>query len=382
MATIQSYIKNNKKFYKFQIYIGTDPLTGKRIKTTRSGFGTKKEANLALSRLQLEIERGDFGKKKTDTYQDMYDLWIEQYKNTVEESTYVKTKGIFNNHILPAMSEYKVDKINVQVCQKHVNEWFNKLKKFRTVKAYASKVLDYAITLSVIKNNPMKLVTMPVNIEHPKEEDTEVNFYTREELKLFLECLEKESNSKAYTLFRLLAYSGMRKGEALALTWNDINFKENEIRINKALSRGLDNRLYIKTTKRKSSIRTIKMDKKSMDILNEWNKKQKQDYLTLGYNTLKPKQLVFSNERNELLQPTKTRKWMLHVQKKYNLKQISTHKLRHTHCSLLFEAGASLKEVQDRLGHSDVKTTMDIYTHVTKKAKDEAIQKFAKYMDF
>lgn len=82
------------------------------------------------------------------------------------------------------------------------------------------------------------------------------------------------------------------------------------------------------------------------------------------------------------MQPTKTRKWILHVQKKYNLKQISTHKLRHTHCSLLFEAGASLKEVQDRLGHSDVKTTMDIYTHVTKKAKDEAIQKFTKYMDF
>lgn len=272
MATIQSYTKNNKKFYKFQIYIGTDPLTGKRLKTTRSGFCTKKQAQLALSRLQLEIERGDFGKKRTDTYQDVYDLWIEQYKNTVQESTFVKTTGIFKTHILPAMSDYKVDKINVQVCQKHVNEWFNKLKKFRMVKAYASKILDYAITLGVITSNPMKLVTMPVNIEQPLEEDAEVNFYTREELKVFLECFEKESNFKAYTLFRLLAYSGMRKGEALALTWNNINFKDNEIRINTALSRGENNRLYIKTTKRKSSIRTIKMDKKTMDILNDWKK--------------------------------------------------------------------------------------------------------------
>lgn len=271
MATIQSYTKNNKKFYKFQIYIGTDPLTGKRLKTTRSGFCTKKQAQLALSRLQLEIERGDFG-KRTDTYQDVYDLWIEQYKNTVQESTFVKTTGIFKTHILPAMSDYKVDKINVQVCQKHVNEWFNKLKKFRMVKAYASKILDYAITLGVITSNPMKLVTMPVNIEQPLEEDAEVNFYTREELKVFLECFEKESNFKAYTLFRLLAYSGMRKGEALALTWNNINFKDNEIRINTALSRGENNRLYIKTTKRKSSIRTIKMDKKTMDILNDWKK--------------------------------------------------------------------------------------------------------------
>lgn len=67
--------------------------------------------------------------------------------------------------------------------------------------------------------------------------------------------------------------------------------------------------------------------------------------------------------------------------KKYKLSKITTHGLRHTHCSLLFEAGASLKEVQDRLGHSDVKTTMDVYTHVTQKAKDEAILKFSSYIE-
>ncbi|WP_309501258.1 tyrosine-type recombinase/integrase [Lysinibacillus sphaericus] len=72
---------------------------------------------------------------------------------------------------------------------------------------------------------------------------------------------------------------------------------------------------------------------------------------------------------------------MLHVQKKYKLGTITTHGLRHTHCSLLFEAGASLKEVQDRLDHSDVQTTMNIYAHVTKKAKEEAIQKFASYLE-
>ena len=96
---------------------------------------------------------------------------------------------------------------------------------------------------------------------------------------------------------------------------------------------------------------------------------------------MQPKQLVFSNEHNEYLQPTKTRKWILHVQDKYKLGTITTHGLRHTHCSLLFEAGASLKEVQDRLGHTDVQTTMNIYAHVTKKAKEEAILKFANYIE-
>ena len=172
----------------------------------------------------------------------------------------------------------------------------------------------------------------------------------------------------------------MRKGEALALTWNDLNFTTNELRINKALSRGKDNQLYVKTTKT-GIARTIKMDDITMSVMKEWKKKQKQDYLALGFNTMQPKQLIFSNEVNEYLQPTKTRKWILHVQNKYKLSTITTHGLRHTHCSLLFEAGVSLKEVQDRLGHSDVQTTMNIYAHVTKKAKEEAIQKFASYLE-
>ncbi|MEG0259124.1 MAG: site-specific integrase, partial [Lysinibacillus sp.] len=205
------------------------------------------------------------------------------------------------------------------------------------------------------------------------------NFYTREQLIQFLSCLEQESNYKAYALFHLLAYSGMRKGEALALTWDDLNFTTNDLRINKALSRGKDNRLYVKSTKT-GVARMIKMEPKTMAILKEWKKKQKQDYLMLGFNTMQPKQLVFSNECNEYLQPTKTRKWIVHVQNKYNLGTITTHGLRHTHCSLLFEAGVSLKEVQDRLGHSDIQTTMNIYAHVTKEAKEEAILKFANYI--
>lgn len=101
----------------------------------------------------------------------------------------------------------------------------------------------------------------------------------------------------------------------------------------------------------------------------------------LGVNTNKSEQLIFSNLQNEYLQPTKTRQWILQVQEKYVLKKVTTHGLRHTHCSLLFEAGANIKEVQDRLGHTDVKTTMDIYTHVSEKAKAEAVEKFKNYLN-
>ena len=374
-------MKNGEIRYEFQVYLGTDEATGKQMRTTRRGFKTKKEAELELARIKLQVASGEYRKEPAETFKEVYELWLLQYENTVEQSTFVKTVSLFNNHILPSIGEYKIEKITVDICQKAVNDWAKKLKNISKVKAYASRVFNFAVKREFIQKNPFDLVELPRKRNKQLSDETdEKNFYTREQLIEFLSCLEKETNVKAYVLFRLLAFSGMRKGEALALTWRDINFKTNEIRINKALSRGKDNKLYIKSTKTNEA-RTIKMDEKTMNILRMWKKKQKEDNFKLGFNTSKPSQLVFSNEKNEFIQPTKTREWILYVQEKYNLKKVTTHGLRHTHCSLLFEAGATLKEVQDRLGHSDIKTTMNIYTHVTKKAQEQAIQKFSNYVN-
>lgn len=380
---IESYtLKNGDTRYKFQIYVGVDPLTGNEKRTTRSGFKTMKDAKSALYEIKHEISQGTFRKIQAKTYQDMYELWIKQYEKTVEESTFVKTEGYFKNHILPAMSLYKVDKITVDACQKHVDEWADKLKKYRVIKSYAAKVLDFALKRGYLQTNPFTLVDTPKPKQAPFEltKDVEENFYTREQLNEFLGYLKEENNPKVYTFFRLLAYSGMRKGEALALQWKDIDFTKSEIRINKALAKGKNSKLYLKTTKT-GTTRTIKMDMETMKILALWKKQQQKEYLTLGFNTLNNEQLVVSSEVNTFVQPTKTRKWLVRILEKYNLKPITTHGLRHTHCSLLFEAGASLKEVQDRLGHSDIKTTMDIYTHLTPEAKSGAIQKFDNYLN-
>lgn len=379
-GTIESYtLKNGEKRYRFQIYIGVDPLTGKEQRTTRSKFKTKKEAELALARLKIEISNGQYKKIQAETYQEVYDLWIKVYEKTVEESTYVKTVGIFRNHILPAMGAYKIDKINVAICQRHVDEWMEKLVNGDKTKSYASLVMRFAIKYGYIQTNPFDLVDLPRQRKKSSTKRQTENFYTKEQLREFLECAEKQPNYKVYTFFRLLAYTGMRKGEALALTWEDINFKDNEISINKAVGQGKSQRLYIKPTKTGTE-RTIKMDEATMIILKEWKKKQQQAYLMLGYNTLQKNQLVFSNTKNSFIQPTKTNDWLKSIISKSDLPSITTHGFRHTHCSLLFEAGAKIKEVQDRLRHSDVKTTMDIYAHVTASAKEDAIQKFELYL--
>ncbi|WP_394679140.1 tyrosine-type recombinase/integrase [uncultured Exiguobacterium sp.] len=373
--------KSGQIFYKFQVYLGIDELTGKNRSTTRRGFKTKKEAELALSRIKIQVADGTYRQKKMDTYQEVYDLWITQYERTVEESTFVKTVGYFKNHILPSLASYRIEKITIAVCQKHYNEWAEKLQKARTIKSYAQKVLDFAIVNDLIQTNPFTHVETKMKKNYNQSTDDEKeNFYTKEELNVFLELCKNQLDYKAYALLRLISYTGMRKSEALALTWEDVDFNEQSITISKAIGRGKNTQLYLKTTKT-GKTRVNKLDLKTVEILTEWRLLQKEKYLTLGITTQEKNQLIFSNTKNEFLQLVQVQKWMYSVQSKNNLKKVSPHGLRHTHCSLLFEAGATIKEVQDRLGHSDVKTTLNIYTHVTKKAKEGAIKKFVDYLE-
>lgn len=109
-SPIKSYQnKDGKTLFMFQVYLGIDELTGKNRSTTRRGFKTKKEAELALARIKLQVSEGTYKQKSAETYQEIFDLWIKQYEKTVEESTFVKTMGYFKNHILPSMGNYRIE---------------------------------------------------------------------------------------------------------------------------------------------------------------------------------------------------------------------------------------------------------------------------------
>ncbi|WP_394701532.1 tyrosine-type recombinase/integrase [uncultured Enterococcus sp.] len=274
MATIKQYSKKDgSKAWLFQTYLGINQATGKEVRTTRRGFNTKKEAQLELNRLLVDFEKNGLHKKEKITYQELYDEWILQYKNTVKESTFVKTKRIFENHVLPYFGKMWIEKIEVKHCQNAVNLWSKNLKRFKMVMNYTGMIFDYAIRIGLITLNPTKLITRPVIKESIEEK--EVNFYTKEELTQFFKCLEKENDSKIYSLFRVLAFTGMRKGEALALTWNDINFEQQTITINKTLTRGEEAKLIIQTPKTGNSKRVVSVDDKTLAILKEWRKTQK-----------------------------------------------------------------------------------------------------------
>lgn len=378
---IKSYkLANGEIRYKFQVYIGVDPLTGKSKGTTRRGFKTLKEAKDAMAKLQVEIIDGEFKNQQLETYRDVYLQWIENYENTVQDSTFLKTLRIFELHILPAMGDYRIEKIDIVTCQKLVNLWSKKLKRFRMVKNYAAKVMTYAMKNGYVSKNPFSLVEIPIVKKTVSlDEEEHENFYTKEELLEFLQCFKNENNFRNYVFFHLLAYTGMRKGELFALTFKDINFDKKEIKINKAIARG-KNGLYIGPTKN-GLTRVIAIDDKSLELIKEWDFQLREILKERGLKFNSRAQLLFPNLKNTIQDPNKTYGWLNKIISKYNLKPLTTHGLRHTHCSLLFMAGVSVKDVQVRLGHKDVKITLEIYTHVTNKSKTESIDKFQNYLN-
>jgi integrase len=387
MATFNQYQKKNgENAWQFQAYLGTHPVTNERIKTTRRGFKTKKEAQLALSRLQVDFEKNNqqLANRPSLTFKELYDLWLPQYRLKVKPSTVATSRRFIESYCLQYFGKLKLDKITVPYCQEVVNKWHAKYKQYFYFRKVVAQVLQFGVQMEIIDNNPMRKTELP----RKKEVEQFPNFYTKKQLETFFTCLEDHieqsgrTNTKLLAFFRLLAFTGMRKSEVLALQWQDVDFSTQELIIGKTLAMDENNQIIVQAPKTKSSQRVILLDQKTNAILEQWRTNQKIWYLNLGYNTSKDSQYLFTNKFNGLYYPQAPNDWLYNILEKYDLPKITLHGFRHTHASLLFESGASIKEVQERLGHKDVKTTMNIYAHVTPEKIKETGERFANYVNF
>lgn len=372
--------KNGKILYKFQIYVGRTKTTGTPVYVRKRGFKCYREAKDTYEEISEQIKKGTYNSKKNKRYKvsDLVKLWLRGYKNTVRNSTYASTLGIMNNHILPDLGAYYLDQLQPAKCIEVVNKWAGlapkSVKKFMI---YTNKILDKGVEWQMIQQNPMKYVDYP-KIKSNKLDFTD--FYSKQELEKFLEEAEKHHSYKIFTFFRLLGYSGIRRNEALALTWGDIDFTTNTLSINKTLAQGEKNRLIIDDPKSTSGVRDIPLDGQTMGILRQWRSKQREEMFRLGYNTDNEEQLVFSNGSNAFYQPSRVREWNKAVCKSGELRFIKTHGFRHTHATLLLEAGVPMQDIKKRLGHSNISITMDTYAHVTKDRDYRTVGIFEQFM--
>lgn len=377
MANIKKYTKKDgSTAYMFNAYLGIDPLTGKSKRTTRRGFRTQKEAKLALSRLELEVDTKGFVKQNYTTFKDVYELWYAQYVNTVKPITASHTERMFRLHILPEFGNTKINKITKLMCQKTVNKWSTEYSAFHLLKSITQKMLNYAVSQDIIEVNPMQYIVMPK--KNQSNESDKKQFLELSELKSFLEQAKNKLNFQDYLMFRVLAFTGLRKGELYALTWEDIDIDQKQLTVTKTVTR-IGKEYIISPPKTKASNRTISLDDITISELVIWKKQQKQALLRYGIKIKNNKQqLIFHRKNNTLYYPEH-----INMLLSSNLQvSLSPHSFRHTHASLLFESGATIKDVQKRLGHTNVNTTMDIYTHVTKSSERNAIEKLSNYANF
>ena len=372
--------KDNETLYKFRFYAGIDELTGKQRYIRRQGFTSEKDAKTELLKIEYLVSTNQYFKDvKSGKFGDVLDEWLALHKETVKASTWQFIELRANKHVRPYFKDMYVDKITLRHCQDFVNKTF---KVAPVAYVYSVSIvkntLDYALRLGMIESNPMLYVIKPK--KQTTISDNHGNYYNKDELKKFLD-VAKNTDLKKYTLFRLLAFSGIRIGECLALTWHDLNYKNNTIAINKTLAR-TKNGIKIQTPKTKSSNRVISLDTETIQVLKMWQLEQRKQLLKLGINAMNKQQLIFSNTKNKFIIIPTVRLAIKQIAKKAGLYPITTHGFRHTHATLLFASGMDIKQVQARLGHSNVQTTLNIYTHAIQDKQDKIGDEFARYINF
>ncbi|MDF2606967.1 MAG: integrase [Bacillales bacterium] len=354
----------------------------KRQSTTRRGFKTKKEAQYAALKLKEELQSEILINNNNLTYNDVYNLWFNQHKKSIKLSTIKIIESKFKNHILPRFGQLKIKDINKIYCQKQINEIASTINSVNDIKIQANQVFKYAIKMDIISKNPLEHVIVPKMEQELLADKPTIdtrNYWKKDEIKNFLEITKSEFTLRDHVLFHLLIYTGARKGELLALTWEDIDFKRGTLRLWKTLFHSNNEHIF-QQPKTKDSKRLISLDTKTLALLKKWRISQLEEEFAIG-NRKDNVNIVFTKADGSPLRLAYPNEKLNIIIKKHKLHPITIHGLRHTHASLLFEAGANIKEVQERLGHSDIKMTMNIYTHVTDTVKEQTASKFQMYLE-
>ncbi|MEN1989866.1 site-specific integrase [Paenibacillus hubeiensis] len=390
--------------WSYMIDVGIDPLTGKRKQKSKGGFKTKKEAQAAAADLISEINKGEYISEKKMTFEELADSWLENYKKLgkpKKEGT-IRVREKERNLLLPffkmrnamdiTTNEYQNALISLKEGQKEKNGTVIKKgladNTLSGVHATAGMIFRHGVKIGAVKKDPTIDSYVPKDAKTVKDLENQTDlpeYLEKDELVLFLETVKEFGLENDYETFSTLAYTGMRVGELCALKETDLNFEENKIRISKTLYNPENNykKYSLVTPKTISSFREIDVDKEIMDMLKnllalhqiEKNKRP---------NSYHDEGFVFARVGAYAGYPEIPKKVGLRMARIIKLANLSSsltpHSLRHTHASLLAEAGATLEQIMHRLGHANDEITRRIYLHITKPKRKEAAQKFSELM--
>lgn len=359
-----SSVHASKKDGKYYIHLNWKENGKRKQKCIGTGLlasgNNKREVERMRQRIQREWEE-KIAKQTTDTlFSEYLVTWLSEIRHTIEESTYANYKSVLQGVICPYFREKKVKLVELSP---HDIQEFYRLKMdrddisantIRHYQAYLHRALDYAVKMGLRKDNPAD------RVELPKKEKHMANFLPRDGIK---KLLEASRGTSIETVVRLAVWFGLRRGEILGLKWEDIDFTNHILSVNRAVSRG--EKLIVKQPKTPTSIRCFALTEEMTDYFKAVLARQEDNRKRLGHHYMREYEgFVCVNEKGKLLRPDYVSTHLPMLCEKNGLPRIKLHELRHSNISLLLEQGASMKEAQVWAGHSDYSTTANIYAHV------------------
>lgn len=356
--------------FRIKVSLGYDENKKQIVKSTTfvppKGTIPKKAQKLA-EEYAFEFERHCKGYTQLNEnmrFSELADWYFENYAPVeLKEGTVYNYKSAYNNHIKPVLGNVRVKDINTPRLTQFVQSLKLQPETVRKIYVVLQSIFHRGVEQGFIRDTPCRNVILPKNRSKKKKPVLD-----EEQTSRFMKLIEeKKCDPDIKRIIKVLLYTGMRCGECLALSWNDINFEEMTISIEHNLA-DVGGKHWLTTPKTESSIRTIGMSQALADIFREQKKYQEQLIEAIGDDFSHPEMVFTSangNYRDRSSLGTSLKRFLRGTEFDF----LTLHSLRHCNATLLLNSGVDLKVVSDHLGHCDIGVTANIYADVLKSTK-------------
>ena len=341
-----------------------DALPGpERKQLSATVHGTKREAERVLREKLAEVESGFSGDNLM--VQAFLERWLADYcQQHLKPSTFTSYEGMIKNHVLPSLGNTRLDKLQPIQLQQLYTVKLETLspRSVQYIHVILRSAFNRAIKWGVLVHNPTD------RVDAPSAKKRKATIWTAEQAFQFLSHIREH---RMYAAYRLAITTGMRRGEILGLRWEDVG--EDALRVRQSLVE-VSGELIFSTPKTPSSIRTISLSEEDLASLRRQKVYQAEDKLSMGRH-YQDSNLVFTTSPGTPFRPRNFTRQFKEIVRQTDLPEIRLHDLRHTHATMLLEAGEHPKVVQERLGHSQIAIVYDTYSHVLPSMQKEATRK-------
>ncbi len=375
--------------WRFQIWVPSDVEAGETVRLGEGGFLTAEEADSAMLEIIAKTRRHEPVRPKSSipTLDAYAKTWLGGLID-LQASTVQGYEKNVRNHLLPYLGRYRLDQLTPSLLNLHFKKLQtvgrkdskdsggalspNTLHKVGTV---MSLILQSAVDDNIVAVNSMRKTKLP----SISKTDEQLKVWNLEQIKLFLDWNKNQHKDELNALWHLMAFTGVRRGEALALKWGDVDLSSARMQVTKATDASKSR--VVKDTKTKKSRRNLKLNNLTVAVLKEY----RADRAMLGLHLVSADSWVFGGINGQLRVPNDiTARWTRVMEKAVahfgsdKLPRVTLKGLRHTHATTLLGMNVNAKVVQERLGHSAYHVTMDIYSHVTETMQDDAMTELDK----